>query len=374
MKTILAVTGTRADYGIQRPVYEALARTKGLRLRLVVTGMHLSRRFGHTIDEIRRDGFDVAATVDTLPTSDTPLAMAQYVGTTTVALARVFAREKPELVLLLGDRGEMLAAAIAATELGIRIAHLHGGESSGTVDDVFRHAITQLADIHCTSNAMHSARVLQMRPDAHHVETVGAPALDTIRQLKPTAKSALFKQADFDPKLPVIVFVQHPDTLSPLSPSQQIGASLTALKSYTGNLLILGANADAGGRLFNARLQKFAAARAHTHFAITMPHHEFLSWLAAADTLVGNSSSGIIEAASFHLPVLNIGERQRGRLRSGNVLDVPQNAPAIARGLTRILTDTRLRTRLQKAKNLYGDGHASERIAKILRAALHSER
>lgn len=374
MKTILAITGTRADYGIQQPVYEALRQSKKFRLRLVVTGMHLDHRFGRTIDEIRADGFVIAATVKTLPEKDTKLAMAQYVGDTTTVLARVFSREKPDLVLLLGDRGEMLAAAFAAATLGIRIAHLHGGESSGTIDDVFRHAITQLADIHCTSADVHSRRVLQMKRDsARHIHTVGAPALDTILRMIPVSKDILLQHAGFSPALPTVVFVQHPDTLSPLPPIEQIGRSLKALQGFSGNLLLIGANADAGGRLFNATLRRVAASRPHTHFVMTLPHTEFLSWLHAADALVGNSSSGIIEAASFRLPVLNIGDRQRGRLRSGNVLDVPGDAKKIKHGLTAILHDRTLRAKLRKAKNKYGDGKASERIAKILAKALSQD-
>ena len=367
MKKILAVTGTRADYGIQRPVFEALRASRLFDLRLVVTGMHLSRKFGHTIDEIRRDGFRIEAQVDTLPDKDTPLAMAEYVGATTVALAKVFAKEKPDLVLLLGDRGEMLAAAIAAAELGIKIVHLHGGESSGTVDDMFRHAITQLADIHCTSADVHSERVLMMKPESGpSIHTVGAPGLDAIRTFSPVPGQTLLKNAGFDPDLPVVVLVQHPDTLSPFTPADQIGPTLQALRGYAGNLLIVGANGDAGGRLFNRKLEAFASRRNLTKFRITLPHAEFLSWLNAADVLMGNSSSGIIEAASFGLPVLNIGDRQQGRLRSGNVIDVSYDAQQITKALGKILADKQVRSRLRKAKNLYGDGHASERIVKIL--------
>ncbi len=366
MKTIFAVTGTRADYGIQRPVYDAIRRSGKFRLKLVVTGMHLDVRFGSTVKEIRRDGFAIAAMVRTLPKEDTKLAMAKYVGATMMELATVFAKQKPDLVLVLGDRGEMLAAAFAAAELGIPLAHLHGGESSGTIDDLFRHAITQLSNIHLTSTDEHSERVQAMKEDAEHIFTVGAPALDVINTLKPVSRKNLLRRAKFDPNMPVVLFVQHPDTLSELTPAQQIGASITALRQYKGNLLIVGSNADAGGQLFNATLKNFAQKRKNTRFVMSMPHGEFLSWLAAADLLMGNSSSGIIEAASFHLPVLNIGNRQRSRLRSGNVLDVSQDAKAIGKSLERILTDEKLRARLKKAKNRYGDGKSSMRIVKIL--------
>lgn len=370
MKKILAVTGTRADYGIYRPVLQAMTAVREFDVRLLVTGMHVRKEFGHTVDEIEADGFPIAARIDSLTEDDSPRAMAEYVGRTLAEAAKVLEREKPDLVFLLGDRGEQLACAIAAVELGIPIAHLHGGEQTGTVDDAMRHAITQMATVHLTSTDAHSERVRQMRGSGENVHTVGAPALDIIRTFTPIAKEKLCIDAHLDPKLPTLLFVQHPDTLDPRSPEDQLQPSLTALDAFDGNILMIGANADAGGKAMNAMLEKFAKEKPHRAFAISIPHQTFLSWEACVDLLVGNSSSGIIEAASFHLPVVNIGDRQKGRTRSGNVLDVPYDSTMIANAIEKALHDEAFKNTIHSCKNLYGDGHAAERIVKVFRAML----
>ena len=365
MKTILSVTGTRADYGIYRPVFQAMTASPSLDLSLLVTGMHLRREFGHTVDEIEADGFPIAARIDCLTGEDSPRAMAEYIGRTLIEAAKVLEQQRPDLLFLLGDRGEQLAGAIAAVELGIPIAHLHGGEQTGTVDDTMRHAITQMATIHLTTAGLHSERVQQMKGSAENVHVVGAPALDVIRTLKAIPRDQLFTAAGFDAALPTLIFVQHPDTTDTLTPQKQLEPSLQALENFDGNIMIIGANADAGGRTMNAMLQAFAKKKTNRAFRISIPHETFLSWQACGDILVGNSSSGIIEAASFRLPVVNIGDQQRGRLRSGNVLDVPYGAAAITAAIAKAVSPA-FRGSLQKIRNAYGDGHAAERIVEIL--------
>jgi UDP-hydrolysing UDP-N-acetyl-D-glucosamine 2-epimerase len=365
MKRIFAVTGTRADYGIYRPVFQAMTKSKKLTLELLVTGMHLLPEFGSTVEEIRADGLSVAAEVPTMTTEDTLGSMAQYVGRTTVEFARILAKEIPDAVFLLGDRGEQLAGAIAAKELRIPIIHLHGGEQTGSIDDPVRHAITMMADVHCTTAPEHSKNVARMRPESTSVHTVGAPALDVVYTLEPMDRGELVKHAGFDPKLPILLFVQHPDTLEVRTPKDQIVPSIAALEGFSGNILIIGSNADAGGMQFNAALQAFASKRKNTAFRISIPHREFLSWHRVASVLVGNSSSGIIEAASAHLPVVNIGDRQKGRLRSGNVIDVPYDRDAI-RGAIAEATSISFKDRIAGIRNAYGDGHAAEKIVKIM--------
>lgn len=360
-RKILAFTGTRADYGIQHPVYQALQAQKTIDLKLVVCGMHMSEDFGYTAEIVRKDGFKIAAYIDTLPKSDSLGAMAEYVGESIKAFVPVIQKEKPDLVLVLGDRGEMLAAAVAATYLSVPVAHLHGGEESGTADDAVRHVITQLSSVHLTSAKVHSNRVRLMRGKKTQIHTVGAPALDVIKTFTPVSKSALLKKEGFDLKKKTVVLVQHPDPLSSVSATEQIGRTLTAISSLDVNLLVIGANSDAGGRLFNKTLESFVKNREHGTMKMTVPHREFLSWLNAADLLLGNSSSGIIEAASFGLPVVNIGNRQRGRLRSGNVIDVPMDTQAITKAVQKIL-----KQKPKPVRNLYGDGKASKRIVKIL--------
>ncbi|OIO54305.1 UDP-N-acetyl-D-glucosamine 2-epimerase, UDP-hydrolysing [Candidatus Peregrinibacteria bacterium CG1_02_54_53] len=371
MKTILAITGTRADYGIYVPVFRAIERTKDLKLEVLAVGMHLKKEFGSTIEEIRRDGFQIVAEMDTLSLKDTPASMAEFVGKTTVECARVFAERKPSLVLVLGDRGEQLAATVAATYCGIPVAQLHAGELSGSVDDAARHTISQLASVHCTSTEEDAERVRRMLGDrGRQVHRTGAPALDTIASVKLTSKEKLLTEAGLPIVGSLLLFLQHPDTLEAFSPSAQLESSLKALESFDGTIVIFGSNADAGGMAMNKALQEFAQKRKNVRFMQSVPHTIFLSWMAAADILVGNSSSGIIEAASFRLPVVNIGGRQKGRTRSGNVLDAPYDAERIRTAIQTAMSDVTFRAKLKQCKNLYGDGKASERIAGILRTFL----
>ncbi|NOS67736.1 MAG: UDP-N-acetylglucosamine 2-epimerase (hydrolyzing) [Candidatus Peribacteraceae bacterium] len=366
MKKILSVTGTRADYGIYAPVYRAITESKNLSLELAVVGMHLLPEFGRSVDAIKKDGFTITAELNTMTNEDTPRSMAEFVGKTTVEFARILSEHRPDVLLLLGDRGEQLAAATAAVYLRIPIAHLHGGEQSGSVDDPVRHAITHMAAIHLATAPENAEHIRRMRgPATPHIHVVGAPALDVIRTLDAIPKDQLFTDAGFDPSLPCLVFVQHPDTTDALSPEEQLKPSLTSLEAFSGNILIVGSNADAGGSHMNEMLRAFAKAGERRAFKITVPHREFLSWEKCADVLMGNSSSGIIEAASFRLPVVNVGGRQRGRLRSGNVLDVPYDAAAITAAISKAVSPA-FRKSLAKIRNAYGDGHAAEKIVEIL--------
>ncbi len=365
-RTIVALTGTRADYGIYRPVFKEILAAKTLELSLIVTGMHLRKEFGHTIDAIRNDGYAIRAALDTLATENTPRATTEYVARTLAETARVLEHDRPDMLLVLGDRGEMLAGAIAAMELAVPVAHLHGGETSGTVDDAARRAITQMASVHMTSAERHSEAVARMRGSRHNVFTVGAPGLDAVRMLKPRSKQDLCRETGFDPSLPLAILVQHPDTLDGRSPDDQLRPTLEALGSFDGNIVIVGANADAGGITMNALLRDFAENDARRTFAPSLPHDDFLSWLAAADLLIGNSSSGIIEAASFHVPAVNVGDRQRGRLRSGNVIDTDYDRSAVAAAIDTALHDAAFRAAVRTCVNAYGDGHAATRIVRIL--------
>lgn len=360
MKYILAVTGTRADYGIYKPVFDALEQGAGIRLGVAAVGMHLLTEFGHTVDQIRDDGFALVAELATMTTEDTVLSMAQYVGRSTEAFAELFAKEKPDYVFVLGDRGEMLAAATAAMYLRIPVIQLHAGEHSGSVDDPVRHAITQLSAVHLCTTEAYADNVRQMCPKAEHVYTVGAPALDTVLSFTPIPVSEILSRFGFDPAKKLVLFVQHPDTTDSLSAREQLLPSINALASIDENILIIGSNADAGGIEMNAMLRTFADKHERVHYEVSLPHTEFLSCEQAADVLVGNSSSGIIEAASFGLPVVNIGNRQQDRLRSGNVVDVPYGEQEITAALQKALQGK------LECTNIYGNGTAAPRIAEIL--------
>lgn len=360
MKKVLAVTGTRADYGIYKPVFEALRASTAIDLRIVAVGMHLLQEFGHTIDVIKQDGFAVIAELNTMTTEDTPQAMAAYVARSMESFVELFAIERPDMVFVLGDRGEMLAATTAALYLRIPVAQLHAGEHSGSLDDPARHAITQMATVHFCTTEQYVAEVRRMCPNAAYVYAVGAPALDTILSMQVTSKEDICKRFGFDASKKLLLFVQHPDTTETLNPLAQLSPSLSAIGTFDGNILLIGSNADAGGMAMNAALKEFASNNDHCAFVISLPHTDFLSCESAADVLVGNSSSGIIEAASFGLPVVNVGERQKGRLRSGNVIDVPYDERDIHTGIATALTMKRT------FQNIYGDGKAASRICQVL--------
>jgi len=367
-RKVVVVTGTRADYGIFTPVLRALVRSRKFRVQLVVTGMHLVGDYGKTIRQIRGTRLPIVGNVDILFASNTKEGMARSVGLATLEFAPIFSRCKPDVILLLGDRGEMLAAATAALYLNIPVAHLHGGEFSGTVDDIVRRAITKMSYIHFASTRDHARTIIKMGEPANRVFPVGAPAIDTIRTLRPIPSHVLFKRYGLRGARPVGVFVMHPDTSDPTPPMSQVGTAIDGVRSFEGTLVILGANADAGGREFNLSLRQLAAGKAETLYQESFSHTEYLSWLAAADVLIGNSSSGIIEAASFGLPVVNIGGRQNGRQRSGNVIDVPYDAARVRRAIARACTDAVWRRHVRRLRNVYGDGHASERIVRALAA------
>ncbi len=367
-RKIFAMTGTRADYGIYRPVFQALTDAPTVSLGLIVTGMHLRPAFGHTINLIKADGFPISADIDSLTDDDSPLGQSAYISDTLRGCAELFQKDRPDIVFVLGDRGEQLAATIAAVEAGIPVAHLHGGEESGGIDNAVRHAITQLASLHLTSTEDHAANVRRMIGKDQHVHVVGAPALDVIASLPFQSKEVLCTEVGFDPALPLLLFVQHPDTLEVLSPENQLRPSLDALATFPGNILVLGANADTGGLQFNAGLQDFVNGHPRRRFSISLAHTAYLHWLQNADVLVGNSSSGIIEAASFHIPVVNIGNRQQGRTRSGNVIDVPYNAEAITEATNTALHNQSFRDQLHACRNVYGDGRSAEKIVALLSA------
>ncbi len=364
-RRIFAMTGTRADYGIYRPVFRALCETETMSLGLMVTGMHLSPAFGHTVDSIRKDGFPIVCEIDSLGNDDSPPGQAAFIARTLVACADLFQNDRPDILLVLGDRGEQLAAAIAAVEAGIPVAHLHGGEESGGIDNAVRHAITQLSSLHLASTEEYAARIRQMIGTDKNVHAVGAPALDVIRSLPPVSREELCASEGFDTSLPLVVLVQHPDTLCGHA-REELQPTLDALASYSGNMLILGANADTGGRHFNVLLQHFAASDARRHFHISIPHEQYLQWLSHADVLVGNSSSGIIEAASFHTPVINIGNRQRDRAQSGNVINVSADRDAIGIALQTALHDASFQKQVRTCVNIYGDGQSAARITRLL--------
>lgn len=360
MRHICYVSGTRADFGLMHSTLSQIVATPGLDMSVVVTGMHLSASHGLTIGEIRAAGFRIAAEVPVPLEPATGATMARNIGTMVTAFTDAFEAESPDLVLLLGDRGEMLAGALAAIHLNIPVAHIHGGELSGTVDEPVRHAISKLSHIHCTSTAGARDRLVRMGEADVHVHVTGAPGLDGLLDDARATRTDVAARYGLDATKPMALMVFHPVLQEAERAKADARAILSALAETGTQAIALMPNSDAGSEgvrsvLDDAKGQTGLSVQTH----LGRPH--FLDAMACVDVMIGNSSAGIIEAASFGTPVINIGRRQNLRERNANVLDV---AVADA-GLIDMLTATMANGRYP-AVNIYGDGSAGQRIAALL--------
>lgn len=361
-RKICYVSGTRADLGLMRSTLQAIQQEESLQLAIIVTGMHLLAQYGNTVQDIVAAGLPVSACVDIDMEPPTGATMARNIGRMLTAFVDVLVDIKPDVVLLLGDRGEMLAAALAAIHLNIPVAHIHGGERSGTIDEPVRHAISKLSHYHFTATVEAKDRLIRMGEAEKNVHVVGAPGLDGLSALACVGREALLADIALEPRRPVALMVYHP-VLQEVE-SAGIGAAciLDLLKSLGIQVVALKPNSDAGSQLIRQVLDEHASdpdVRVVTHF----PRERFVSWMAAADFIIGNSSAGIIEAASFGTPVINIGSRQNLRERNNNVTDVLLEIPAIEFAITQALVKGRYGN-----CNIYGDGYASSRIVTLLKS------
>ncbi len=364
VRKICAVTGTRAEYGLLKPILLAIEQHPELEFSLVPCGMHLSNEFGYTIKEIQKD-FKIDATVDMLLSSDTGSAMAKSIGIGTIGFSHVYEAIKPDLVLVIGDRLEPFAAAIAAVYMNIPIAHVHGGEITAGVDEPARHAITKLAHIHFASTEESAKRIIRMGEDKWRVFVVGAPGLDTILNESLQSKAKIARKYKLNLDNPLLLVVQHPVTTEVEEASFQMCETLEATVELGLQTVLIYPNADAGGRRMIKVIKKYEKYPFIKTFK-SLSHIDYLSIMNQASVMMGNSSSGIIEASSFHLPVVNIGTRQDGRQRTENVLDVGYNKDEIIRASKRALYDEDFKIMIKKCINPYGDGKSGQRVVDIL--------
>jgi UDP-hydrolysing UDP-N-acetyl-D-glucosamine 2-epimerase len=345
---------------------EIMASEK-LKLQVVVTCMHLARGFGYTVAEIEKDGFPIYEKLSVLGQADTALAMATSVGKALTGFASVFSRLKPNFVVVLGDRGEALAAAITANYLKIPLAHIHGGEVSGHIDGILRHAITKLAHLHFPATQKSADRILKLGEEPWRVTVVGAPALDLILHKPLPDKQSLCLKYKIDASNPLLLLVQHPVIAEEDQAGRQMEITFKAVSALGFQVIVIYPNADAGGRRMIKVVKKNERRPLVTAFK-SIPHEDYLGLMRFASVLIGNSSSGIIEAPSFKLPVVNVGSRQEGRERGTNVIDVPHNYKAILAAVKKALYDNKFKNVLEKGINPYGDGHASPKIVRVLNA------
>lgn len=369
-RRIAVITGTRADYGLLYWLIHDLHHAGDLDLQLIVTGMHLVPLFGHTVDVIEQDGFPIAARVDIDLVSDEPAAIARSTGLGTVGFSETFARLQPDIVVILGDRFEMLAAASAAFIQHVPIAHIHGGEvTEGALDEGFRHAITKLAHLHFTAAEPYRRRVIQMGEQPDRVFAVGAPGLDHLRRTSLLSRESLEQALDFSLRRLSFLVTFHPATLDTEDAATQCRSLLQALDAFPeASIVFTLPNADSGGRAIVPLLEEYVAQHVgRCALYASLGQLRYLSLLRQVQVVIGNSSSGIIEAPSFGAATVNIGDRQRGRLRAASVIDCASTRDEIEAAIRRSL-DASFQSALAHTENPYGAGDASGRMLTILRS------
>ena len=359
MRKVLYISGTRADFGLMRKTLLKLEACPEIDIAIAATGMHLSSRHGETVKEIESSGLRIASRVPVELEPATGATMARSIAAMISGLTDTFEAYKPDIVLVLGDRGEMLASAIAAIHLNIPVAHVHGGERSGTVDESVRHAITKLSHIHFAATEKSRERLIAMGESPANVHVTGAPGLDGVLELANKTRQDLWRQYALAEDQPTALFLFHPVLQEEKEAGNQATGILDALRTSGMQVLALMPNSDAGSDPVREAIQSYDYPGLHSH--LHLPREDFLGVLKHCDVLIGNSSAGLIEAASFGTPVLNIGQRQSLRERNRNVTDVAPDKSAIVKALADIKKHGRY-----PVQNVYGDGKAGERICRLL--------
>ncbi|MBI5526046.1 MAG: UDP-N-acetylglucosamine 2-epimerase (hydrolyzing) [Deltaproteobacteria bacterium] len=372
MRNILLITGSRGEYGYIRPIVREIEKAPDLDYSLVVTNLHLLTEFGRSVEEIEKDGLEIAERLFMALDGYTPASMSKSLGIFLMGITDVLSRMKPDIVLLAGDRGEQLMTAIAAGHMNIPIAHIQAGELSGNIDGMSRHAITRFAHIHFASSEDAAQRLRRMGEQDSRIHLTGAPQLDELHRGDYAPLDEITGLFRLDPKVPFVLFVQHPVTEEYDSTARQVEETLEAICEIGVPTVAIFPNNDAGSAELRRVLERYR--RPFIKIERNLSRRIYLGLLHSASAMVGNSSSGLIEAPCFRLPAVNVGTRQRGRERGSNVIDVEAEKSAIRRALERALSAD-FRTKLDAdCRNPYlGDGNVSQRIVEILRTVLIDE-
>jgi len=368
-RRIAVVTGSRADYGLLRALIKILHADTSVELQLLVCGMHLMPRFGSTWKDIEADGIPIAIRVELSVQDDSPVSAAKATGQGIIGFSDALSSLKPDVLVLIGDRYEMLAAATVATLFNLPIAHIHGGEvTTGAFDDAIRHSLTKMASLHFVAAEPYRRRVIQLGEDPSRVFTVGAPGLDQLPKHDALDRAAVTHELGVSGDHGFLLVTLHPTTAQPESDAPTTEAMLRSLDRVKDrDIVFTGVNADPGYSLIDKAIREFVSARPnHVRLFVSLGSQRYFAALRYADAVIGNSSSGIIEAPAVGTPSINIGERQTGRLRAASVIDCEPDVEAITAALRTALTPE-FRERARKNEPPYGRGGASARIAKILR-------
>ena len=366
MRTIGAVTVARSDYGVYLPVLRRIEAEPELRLYLLVSGMHLSPEFGLTVKTVEADGFEIGDRIEMLLASDTPHGIAKSMGLGVIGFAQSYARRRPDILLVLGDRFDMFAAALAALPFKIPVAHIHGGEvTEGAIDDALRHSMTKLSHLHFVATPEYAQRVAQLGEESWRITISGAPSLDNLHGMTLLTREELEARFALRLQTPPLLVTFHPVTLEYEQAEWQTRELLAALEESGLPVVFTLPNADTNGRVIIQLIEEYVGAHPSAQIVANLGTQGYFSLMAYAAAMVGNSSSGIAEALSFKLPVVNIGSRQKGRVRAENVIDVGYERSEIVTGVRQAISSG-FRARLSHLANPYGEGHAADAIVRRL--------
>ncbi len=367
MRKIVIVTGTRAEYGILKLLIQKIKAEQQLDYGLIVAGAHLSPEYGLTVQEIEADGFPIEARIDMLLSGDTTAAMGKGLGIGIYGITQAIERLSPDVVLVLGDRVEVFAGAIAGLFCGSVVGHIHGGEvTQGGLDEYMRHAVTKLSHLHFAATEKSRERIIRMGESPDFVFRVGTPGLDALLQYPSLSDSELSQRMGIQIPDHFVLAVQHPVSTHPETAADEMKQTLSALKEISLPVILFYPNSDAGGREMAGVIRDYEPEE-WLHTFVNVPRLVYCNLLRRGDVLVGNTSSGIIDAPAYGTPVVNVGERQEGRERGDNVIDVPPQHEAIKQGIHTALYDKAFIEKARKTSNPYGDGRSSERIVNLLK-------
>ncbi|MGG0655032.1 UDP-N-acetylglucosamine 2-epimerase [Rummeliibacillus pycnus] len=362
-RKICVVTGTRAEYGLLRNLMRKIQKEDLFELQIVATGTHLSPEFGLTYHQIEEDGFYIDEKVEMLLSSDTPIAVVKSMGLATIGFATAFERLLPDLLIILGDRYEMLAVAQTALIMQIPIAHVHGGENTfGAYDDAIRHSITKMATWHFTSTESHQKRVIQLGENPNRVFNVGAMGIEQIYKMEYLTKKEVYDNLGLDENNSMFLITYHPETNGETNGIHEL---LNALKTFNANMVFTKANADNGGRYINQSIQEFVAQHTNAKLFDSLGQLRYLSSLKYADVVIGNSSSGLIEAPYLETPTVNIGSRQKGRECPNSVINTKIDSTDIENAIKKALKYSK------SFEHIFGNGESSDLINDILKTKEH---
>ena len=363
-RSVVVTTGTRADYGILCPILDRIKNSKKLDLKLIVTGSHFSKEHGMTVNQIKKDGYKITAKIIMIPKTDSKFESTKVFGETIIEFSKIFKKLKPDINIILGDRDEMFASAIAAYHMNILNAHIHGGDKSGGLDEYTRHAITKLSNIHFAATKKSANRILKMGEKSEFIFHTGSPSIDEIVQNKISTITELKEKYGAEIIDNEILLVQHPVTTEIDETENQINKTLNAIIKLQRKTIIIGTNLDPGNKIIHKKIKQIINKYDFIDFYPTLPRNDYLGFLKICKVLVGNSSSGIIEASFFKKPVVDIGIRQKFRERGPNVINVKYfSEESISKA---ILNALKLKSSDLRYSTIYGKGNVSKKIIKHL--------